>query len=159
MGLRPPLGANLAAVAIAAAPKVLPWPLLLIMITTMMMGANAHGAGAGFQYQGTDSLEFFLAQARVRAADYRRRELPLANAPQWRDPHGADVELTLILDNPQRPPTLHQAVWDDLSRHAYKMIVPLIPYQHASILVGVPPDDGVALGETNGNLRRARGSR
>ena len=103
MGLRPLLGANLAAMAIAAAPKVLPWPLLLIMITTMMMGANAHGAGAGFQYQGTDSLEFFLAQARVRAADYRRRELPLANVPQWRDVNGVDVELTIILDNPQRP--------------------------------------------------------
>ena len=86
-----------------------------------------------------------LTQCRVRATGYRLKELPLANVPAWQDANGADLELSIVFDHASRPAHVHHAVWNDLSRHAYLMMVPLIPSQHASILVGVPADDGVAL--------------
>ena len=135
MGLRPLLGANFAAMAFAAAPITLRWSALIIILTTMMMGGNAH-ASPSFQYSGKPNLEFFLTQCRVRAAGYRVRELPLANVPAWQDVNGADLELSEVFDRDSRPANIHQAVWNDLARHAYRLIVPLIPQQHSSILVG-----------------------
>ena len=126
MGLRPLLGANFAAMAFAAAPPTLRWSALIIILTTMMMGANAH-ASPGFQYSGKPNLEFFITQCRVRATTYRVKELPLANVPAWRDVHGAELELSEVFDSVARPAHIYQAVWDDMSRHAYRMIVPLIP--------------------------------
>ena len=140
MGLRPVLGANIAAMA----PTTLRWSTLIIILTTMMIGVNASSPG-GFQYHGKQNLEFFLTQCRVRATSYRVKELPLANVPAWRDVNGNELELSEVFDHNSCPAHIHQAVWDDLSRHAYRMIVPLIPEKQASILVGVPCDNGVML--------------
>ena len=120
MGLRPLLGANFAAMAFAVAPTTLRWSAIIIILTTMMMGANANAPG-GFQYRGKQNLEFFFTQAcRVRATSYRVKELPLANVPAWRDAHGNELELSEVFDSPARPHHIDQAVWDDMSRHAYR---------------------------------------
>ena len=52
MGLKPVLGANLAAMAFAVAPPTLRWSALIIILTTMMMGGNASASLRGFQVLG-----------------------------------------------------------------------------------------------------------
>ena len=61
MGLRPLLGANIAAMAFAVAPTTLRWSALIIILTTMMMGANANASPA-FKCSGKPDLEYFLTQ-------------------------------------------------------------------------------------------------
>ena len=109
-----------------------------------------YGARAGdFQFEGRETLDFFLTQCEVTASSWRRDRLPLNHPVQWRSIgpiNVRDLELSEVFNNATRPAYISPAVWNDMSREAWNLLIPLIKKkEHQGVIAGVPKNDGVAL--------------
>ena len=94
--------AFLSAAACMAAPIEHRWLSIVLILTTMMYGARA----GDFQFEGRETLDFFLTQCEVTASSWRRDRMPLNNPVQWRSIgpiNVRDLELSEVFENATRP--------------------------------------------------------